>query len=42
MKKYSEGRIFLLHAGVNLVFFECELTSPSARVRVAEEDESKN
>jgi hypothetical protein len=32
----------LLHAGTNLVFFECELTLPSARVRIAKEDESKN
>jgi hypothetical protein len=42
MKKYSERCIFLLHAGVKLVFFECELTLPSARVRIAKEDESKN
>jgi hypothetical protein len=42
MKKYSAGCIFLLHAGMNLVFFECELTLPSARVRIAKEDESKN
>ena len=42
MKKYSAGCIFLLHAGANLVFFECELTLPSARVRIAKEDESKN
>jgi hypothetical protein len=42
MKKYSAGCIFLLHGGANLVFFECELTSPSARVRIAKEDESKN
>jgi hypothetical protein len=26
MKKYSAGCIFLLHAGTNLVFCECELT----------------
>jgi hypothetical protein len=42
MKKYSARCIFLLHAGTNLVFFECELTLPSARVRIAKEDESKN
>ncbi len=35
MKKYSAGCIFLLHAGVNLVFCECELTLPIARVRIA-------
>src|ERR1700676_190983 len=28
-KKYSAGRIFLLHEGTNLVFCECDLTSPS-------------
>jgi hypothetical protein len=42
MKKYSVGCIFLLHGGMNLVFFESELTLPSARVRIAKEDESKN
>jgi hypothetical protein len=42
MKEYLAGCIFLLHAGTELVFFGCELTSPSARVRIAKEDESKN
>src|ERR1700730_7766856 len=35
MKKYAVGCIFLLHAGSNLVFCECELTLPSARVSIA-------
>jgi len=35
MKKYTARCIFLLHAGMNLVFCGCGLTSPSARVSTA-------